>query len=104
MTHQTRITYDDGDVYTGQWSSDGKRQGKGVLSLSNGVSYRGDFVNGHFQGSGTLSFPDGSLYEGNFEVSKYCGYGVHRNKEGMVYEVSTPCSHNCITYSDYFIV
>ena len=88
MAGRHRISYEEGDVYDGQWSADGKKQGVGMLKLSTGAQYIGDFVNGFFQGEGVLSFPDGSKYEGRFEVGKYHGYGVYLNNDGMKFEVS----------------
>ena len=87
MAGQHRIKYDDGDLYEGEWSAEGKRHGKGVLTFTSGVRYSGDFVGGFFQGRGVLKFSDGARYEGNFEVGKYHGYGVYTASNGMKYEV-----------------
>ena len=87
MAGQHRIKYDDGDLYEGEWSAEGKRHGKGVLTFTSGVCYSGDFVGGFFQGRGVLKFSDGARYEGNFEVGKYHGYGVYTASNGMKYEV-----------------
>lgn len=87
MAGHHRIRYDEGDVYEGEWSSDGKRHGLGVLTFSNQVKYAGEFVNGFFQGYGLLTFPDGSKYEGVFEAGKYQGYGVYCSPDGIKYEV-----------------
>lgn len=88
MAGHHKISYDEGDVYEGEWSADGKKQGLGSLKLSGGAEYSGEFVNGFFHGDGVLTFPDGSKYEGHFEVGKYHGFGVYTNKEGMKFEVS----------------
>ena len=81
------ITYSQGDVYDGEWSNDGKRQGRGTLKFASGAKYSGEFVNGFFQGVGVLSFPDGGKYEGQFELGKYQGLGVFSNRDGMKFEV-----------------
>ena len=90
-----KVVYDDGDVYEGEWSVDGKRHGLGVLSLKNGVKYCGQFQNGFFHGSGVLSFPGGANYEGNFELGKFHGFGVYSNQEGMKFEVGLQICSIC---------
>lgn len=82
-----KVEYDEGDVYEGEWSSDGKRNGVGSLKLKSGVAYTGQFENGFFHGSGVLLFPDQSKYEGHFELGKFHGYGVYVNQGGMKFEV-----------------
>ena len=82
-----KVEYDEGDVYEGEWSSDGKRNGVGCLKLKSGITYTGQFENGFFHGSGVLEFPDQSKYEGHFELGKFHGYGVYVNQEGMKFEV-----------------
>ena len=49
MAGQHKIQYDEGDVYEGEWSADGKRHGQGVLTFASGARYVGRFVNGFFQ-------------------------------------------------------
>ena len=95
-----RVTYDEGDVYEGEWSADGKRNGPGRLELKSGVVYAGEFQNGLFHGSGVLTLPDGSKYEGHFEVGKFHGYGVYTNQDGMKFEVRMS-SGNCILPISY---
>lgn len=82
-----KVEYDEGDVYEGEWSADGKRNGAGSLKLKSGVTYTGEFENGFFQGSGVLLFPDHSKYEGHFQLGKFHGYGVYI-KDGMKFEVA----------------
>lgn len=83
-----QVNYDDGDIYDGEWSEDGKRHGKGTLTLKNGVKYCGQFEKGFFHGSGILSFPDGGQYEGSFVLGKFHGYGVYKDGDGMKFEVN----------------
>ena len=89
MAGRHKITYDEGDVYDGEWSADGKRHGLGTLSMANGCRYEGQFGGGFFQGHGVLTHPDGARYEGAFEVGKYHGYGVFTAQDGMKFEVTT---------------
>ena len=88
MAGRHKISYEEeGALYDGEWSTDGKRHGHGVLSLPGGASYVGQFVNGFFQGEGVLRHADGTRYEGGFQVGRYHGYGVYRGQDGMKYEV-----------------
>ena len=82
-----RIEYDSGDVYEGEWSPEGKRQGQGKLKMANGDQYCGEFVNGFFHGMGTLILKDGGRYEGGFELGRYHGCGIYTSHNNMKYEV-----------------
>ncbi len=86
--HKSRVSYNEGHLYDGQWSKEGKREGRGLLCLSDGTKYCGEFVNGFYAGHGVLSFPDGSLYEGSFELGKFSGHGLYKNKDGVLFEVN----------------
>jgi len=86
MAVQLKVTYRDGDVYDGQWSEDGKKNGNGKLIFANKAIYTGQFKDGFFDGSGVLMQPDGAKYEGDFQVGKYHGYGVYNASNGMKYE------------------
>ena len=90
MAGRHRIQYEGGDTYEGEWSTDGKRHGRGTLTFANKARYVGEFVNGFFQGLGVLTLSDGARYEGSFEVGKYHGYGVYTAASGMKYEVRNP--------------
>ena len=82
-----RVEYTQGDVYEGEWSADGKRNGKGRLKMATGAEYAGEFMNGFFHGSGVLRFRDGSYFEGHFEYGRYHGYGVYITADKLKYEV-----------------
>ena len=75
-------------MYEGQWSTEGKRQGRGRLKLSNGDQYYGEFMNGFFHGLGVLNVANGSKYEGSFELGRYHGFGVYTTTEKTKYEVN----------------
>ena len=81
------IHYNEGDSYEGEWSSEGKREGKGRLKMANGDQYSGEFMNGFFHGLGTLVLADGSKYEGRFELGRFHGHGVYTSQDKMKYEV-----------------
>lgn len=98
---QKRIEYSSGDSYEGEWSSDGKRQGKGRLKTVNGDEYYGEFKNGFFHGLGVLVISDGGKYEGNFELGRYHGYGVYTAQDKTKYEVLD--AHNDPRLHDFAI-
>lgn len=86
MAGHLKVTYEDGDVYDGQWGEDGKRNGIGKLIFVNKTTYAGQFKDGFFDGSGILTQADGAKYEGDFQVGKYHGFGVYSAPNGMKYE------------------
>ena len=66
--------YEDGDEdrdykYVGEIEN-GKPNGQGTLTYSDGTKYVGEFKNGVNQGQGTLTFPDGSKKVGEFREYK----------------------------------
>ena len=66
--------YEDGDEdkgykYVGEIEN-GKPNGQGALTYSDGTKYVGEFKNGVNQGQGTLTFPDGSKKVGEFREYK----------------------------------
>ncbi len=89
--HRSRVSYEEGHLYDGEWNKEGKREGKGLLCLSDGTKYCGEFDKGFYSGHGVLSFTDGSLYEGTFELGKFSGYGLYKNKDDILFEVNNDC-------------
>lgn len=83
-----RVEYSDGDVYEGEWTAQGKREGVGQLKLVNGDSYCGEFINGFFHGLGVLTLANGSKYEGMFEHGRYHGHGIYSLTDKTKYEVN----------------
>ena len=80
------FTYPMGDVYDGEWNSDGRKHGFGKLNLSDGTTYSGKFENGFCSGHGVMQFENGDVYEGEFANGKYGGHGVFTRSDGMKYE------------------
>eukprot|EP00045_Choanoeca_perplexa_P000353 m.13894 g.13894 ORF g.13894 m.13894 type:complete len:149 (+) comp10236_c0_seq1:147-593(+) len=80
------VQYDDGDKYSGEWNAEGKREGDGVLTFSDGARFVGQFVAGMCEGKGVLTFPDNSKYEGDFRNGKYDGSGIYSRGDGMKFE------------------
>ncbi len=58
------MKYPNGDVYDGQWTTN-NWHGQGTLT-SQGSSYTGSFVQGKKEGKGKLSLCDGIKIEGNW--------------------------------------
>ena len=99
MSIRKRVEYKEGDVYEGEWTTQGKRQGIGRLKMASGNVYSGEFVNGFFHGLGVLTLVNGSKYEGCFEIGKYQGHGIYsmpdRTKfEVIAYELLKGCAYN----------
>lgn len=70
----------DGVSYVGQ-VSDGKRQGLGVVELSNGERQAGDFQDDRLNGLGTVRFADDTRYAGQWRDGQASGLGA-REKPG----------------------
>ena len=70
-----------GASYVGQ-VSDGKRQGLGVVELSNGERQAGDFQDDRLNGLGTVRFADDTRYAGQWRDGQATGLGA-RDKPGV---------------------
>jgi hypothetical protein len=74
---------------------DGRREGRGSLSYSNGDSYNGEWMNNLFHGNGifttrgfTLALTPhrGQRYEGLYDCGQKHGYGLYHIDDGGVYD------------------
>lgn len=65
---------------------DGKPNGRGVYTRTNGKRYEGDFAEGYFNGQGTYTFANGDRYQGHFQNDDFSGHGVFIYKNGSRYE------------------
>ena len=79
------MSYNDGRVYTGQWSNDWAN-GKGTGIWPNGDKYDGEFRDGLFHGYGKLTFSDGTVYEGQYSDGRANGNGRMIHINGDKYE------------------
>jgi len=103
-----RIFYNDGSIYEGDYKN-GKREGKGVLTLKTGEVYKSEWIDdimkpiveiidpnsgktykGEVQGlqkhgKGVFSCDD-FLSDGNWMNGKKCGTGILRYKDGSIFE------------------
>ena len=66
---QRRKRRETDSIYVGE-VKDGKRHGRGTLTLPDGEKYEGEFKDGEYNGNGILTLPDGEKYEGEFKDGK----------------------------------
>ncbi len=71
--------------YSGQYDSENRRHGKGVLVLRNGHTYVGQWVNGKFNGEGGHFWNKKRLFYGQWKDGKAHGEGVHKFLNGDQY-------------------
>ena len=79
-----KYTWDDGDVYDGDWKND-EMTGKGKYTWSNGDVYNGYWRDGNRHGYGNMKYSDGT-YEGQWKDDKMTGNGKITWANGNVYE------------------
>jgi len=80
-------TFGNGEVkpkYVGEISN-GKPDGTGTLTYSDGKKYMGEWKNGEPNGLGISSSPDGGKYEGEWENEEMEGQGIFTLPDGMKY-------------------
>lgn len=68
----------------GTWVG-GVKTGDGTYEDSDGLRYKGHFINGRFHGQGTAWYPDGSRYDGDWVDGQREGEGVWRGADGSEY-------------------
>ena len=73
------------EVYEGEFSQDGKRQGVGVLTYADGGVYRGQFEAGKLHGVGTFLYDSGDVYDGEWVDDHMDGLGTYFDSKGNVY-------------------
>ena len=87
MDDHDEITLPDGSAYRGELSSKGQPHGQGRLQTpvdkdgGRSVS-EGSFKNGKFDGVGVWSFSNGEQYEGEFSAGMPHGLGAQWDKDG----------------------
>lgn len=81
-----KITFSNGDSYMGGFHSDSKH-GYGVYRSNKGKNaFKGNYRYGKRHGKGQLIFDDGEVITGNWAGGKLNGYAVHKMKSGNVYK------------------
>jgi hypothetical protein len=81
--HGTYI-YAGGEKYVGDFV-DGKRQGQGELTKTDGETYTGGWLNDVFSGQGTYIWSNGAKYIGEWKEGVRDGYGVYFFPNGDKY-------------------
>ncbi|MEM8974197.1 MAG: peptidoglycan-binding protein [Pseudomonadota bacterium] len=76
------ITYSNGDRFAGHFEN-GKRHGEGVFAWVGGTYYKGQFENGLRHGLGLVVFPKGDRYEGQWQHGKPHGAGTFTTSDGV---------------------
>lgn len=76
---------DNQAIYSGQWSKNGQRCGKGSQIWPDGSKYDGYWKNDMANGRGRLIHADGNVYEGEWIDDKTNGYGVYTHIDGTRY-------------------
>ena len=72
-------------TYTGSFKN-GKANGKGKQTWSNGKSFAGNFKDGKKSGYGEFTWTEGDVYKGQWSNDLKTGYGVYLYPEGNVYK------------------
>ncbi len=70
--------------YVGEFK-DGKRNGRGTLTLSGGIQYVGEFKDHKYNGQGTMTWPSGQKHVGEWKDGKRNGRGTLTLSGGMKY-------------------
>jgi hypothetical protein len=71
--------------YSGQYDSENRRHGKGVLVLKSGHAYMGQWEHGELNGEGVHVCNNKRLFYGQWKDGKADGDGVHRFLNGDQY-------------------
>ena len=69
--------------YEGEYKN-GKFDGKGSFTFSDGRRYEGQFKNGEKHGKGTFTFPDGEMWDGEFREDKPWNT-THHDNDGNIF-------------------
>ncbi|MBQ8576530.1 MAG: hypothetical protein IJ449_00965 [Clostridia bacterium] len=80
-----KVTFSNGDVYTGTLNNSLRMEGEGTLEYSTGDVYEGEFENGVISGEGTFRYANGDVYEGAFLNGAKNGQGVYTWFDGSTY-------------------
>ncbi len=79
------LTMSDGSSYEGQFL-DGLRHGHGLYTYTNGNRYEGAFENDKRHGQGIYHYEDNERYEGESVEGKREGIGIYHYSDGSRYE------------------
>ncbi|HWA37134.1 MAG TPA: hypothetical protein VG873_04655 [Burkholderiales bacterium] len=85
LAHGRGVARSAAYTYEGEFS-EGRRHGRGALSISDGTRYVGEFRYGKRHGQGSTTNPDGLRHEGAWVEGEIHGYGRSHHPNGDVYE------------------
>ena len=72
---QGTFTWSDGDKYVGEWK-DGERHGLGTFTWTNGAKYVGEYKDSKQHGQGTYTWTNGDKYIGEWKDGERHGQGT----------------------------
>ena len=72
-------------MYSGAWN-EGKKNGYGIQTWTDGDKYEGQFKNNLMHGQGVYSFASGTVHSGAWERGNKHGYAVVTWANGNQYE------------------
>ena len=75
-----------GATYTGEWSLEGLRHGRGTQIMNNGALYEGYWIHDQACGRGRLIHFEGEYYLGELMDDKAHGFGKFELTDGSYYE------------------
>jgi hypothetical protein len=78
-----RKSFENGASYEGSWKSG--PHGVGVLAMSDGSRYRGEFDKGLPHGKGAVTYHNGAKYEGSFVNGLQQGLGTFLYVDGSYF-------------------
>lgn len=80
------VEMENGAIFTGEWSVNNQRHGKGKQCWSDGSMYEGYWVHDKACGRGRLIHANGDVYEGEWKNDKAHGKGIYIHSDGARYE------------------
>jgi len=96
-----KVAYTNGDIFEGQYSSQGLRHGTGIYNWNTAamdqfadikpapvMQYKGKYQFGKKHGIGKFQYPNGSSYHGKFMWDKRHGVGTYTYPNGDLYSGS----------------
>ena len=81
---QGTYTYSNGGQYVGEYK-DNMQHGQGTQTFSNGGQYVGEWKEDKFHGQGTYTYSNGGQYVGEYEKDKRHGQGAYTKSNGDKY-------------------
>ena len=79
------LSWSNGDKYIGEYQ-DGNMHGQGTYAWENKDQYTGEWQNNNFHGKGTFTYGDGDKYVGKYKDGKFHGQGTYTFANGEVIE------------------